>query len=149
MALPGGSSGFRSMARRSTLVLGIGGIRIDRRAKEVPSATARMEQRLAGIRVNFPSHAINVNFNQIRKGIEGLIPDVLRDFRTSYYAAGVARKIFEQSILFGSERHASAGPGDALRGGIQGQIRDGNFSGTKFTGTAQQGPETRKQLAKL
>ena len=108
-----------------------------------------MQQRLAGIRVNFPAHAIDVNFDEIREGIERFIPHVFRDFRPSHNAAGVARKIFEQRILFGGKRHIAARPGNALRGSIQNEVGDGNFGGAELPGAAQQGTKTREQLTEF
>src|SRR6266851_2838652 len=79
MALPGGRSCLGARLWRNTFVCRVRDIRIDLRAKEVAGSAAGMEQGLAGIGVNFPAHAIHVNFNQIREGIERLIPDELGD----------------------------------------------------------------------
>src|SRR6266404_4786406 len=81
MALPDGRSRLSAMPWRNTFVRRVRRFRIDQRAKEVAGAAAGMQQGLAGIRVNFPAYAIDVNFDQIREGIERLIPHVLRDFR--------------------------------------------------------------------
>src|SRR5229473_2575392 len=142
MALPDRKSGLGARPWGSIFVSHLGDIRIDLRTKEVAGAAAGMEQGLAGIGVNFPAHAIHVNFDRIREGVERLIPHVLVDFRASHNAAGVARKIFEQRIFFGGERHTSARPGDALRGCIQDEVGDGNFGGSELTGAAQQRAET-------
>src|SRR5258708_17701533 len=149
MALPGGRSCVGARLWRNTFVCRVRDIRIDLRAKEVAGSAAGMDQGLAGICVNFPAHAIHVNFDQIREGIERLDRDVLGDCRASNNAAGVAGKIFEQRIFFGGERHTSARPGDALRGCIQDEVGDGNFGGSELTGAAQQRAETRKQLAEF
>src|SRR5216684_6741078 len=149
MALPDWRSGLGARPRRSTFVGRVGDIRIDLRAKEVAGAAAGMEQGLAGISVNFPAHAIHVNFDQIREGIEGLIPHVFGDIRAPYNAAGVAGKIFEQRIFLGGERHGPPRPGNALRGGIQDEVGDDNFGGAELTGAAQQRTKTRKQLAEF
>src|SRR5712664_4012486 len=103
MALPDWRSGLGARPRRSAFVGRVGDIRIDLRAKEVAGAAAGMEQGLAGIGVNFPAHAIHVNFDQIREGIKGLIPHVFGDIRAPHNATGVAGKIFEQRIFFGGE----------------------------------------------
>src|SRR6266851_5685352 len=149
MALPGGRSCLGARLWRNTFVCRVRDIRIDLRAKEVAGAAAGMEQGLAGIGVNFPAHAIHVNFDQIREGIERLIPHVLGDFRASHNAAGVARKIFEQRILFGGKRHGPPRPGNDLRGGVQDEVGDDNFGGAELTGAAQQRTKTRKQLAEF
>src|SRR2546426_5300445 len=112
MALSDGRSWLAAMPRRTTLVSGVRDFRFVQRAKEVAGTAASMQQGLAGIRVNFPAHAIDVNFDKIREGIERFIPHVFRDFRPSHNAAGVARKIFEQRILFGGKRHIAARPGN-------------------------------------
>src|SRR5258706_16479919 len=110
MVLPDGRSWLGARPRRNTFVSRLRDVGIIQRAKQVAGAAAGMEQGLAGIRVNFPAHAIDVNFDQIREGIERLIPHVLRDFRPPHNAARVARKIFEECIFFGSERHTPACP---------------------------------------
>src|SRR6266478_9807343 len=99
MALPDGRSRLSAMPWRNTFVRRVRRFRIDQRAKEVAGAAASMEQGLAGIRVNFPAHAIYVNFDQIREGIKRLIPYVLGDFGASHYAASVAGQILEQRIF--------------------------------------------------
>src|ERR1700687_2008181 len=149
MVLPDGRSSLGARPRRNTFVSRLRDIGIIQRTKQVAGAAAGMEQGLAGIRVNFPAHAIDVNFNQIREGIERLIPPVLRDSPPPHNAAGVASKIFEQRIFLGGERHTPARPGNALRGGIQDEVGDGNFGGAKLTRAAQQGTETREQLAEF
>src|SRR5205814_1043084 len=100
-----------------------------------------------GIRVNFAAHAIHVNLDQIREGIERFIPHVFGNFRTSDDAAGVARQIFEQRIFLGGEWHTAASPGNALRCGIQDKVGDGYFGGPELTGTPQQSAEAREQCA--
>jgi len=70
---------------------------------------------------------------------------MLGDFRAPHDAAGVARKIFEQGVLFGGKRHASPCPGNALRASIQDEISNRNFGGAKFTGAAKQRAEAGKQ----
>jgi Stage II sporulation protein E (SpoIIE) len=108
-----------------------------------------MKQGLAGIGVDFPAHAIYINFDQIREGIEGLIPDVLGDIRAPHNAAGVAGKIFEQRIFLGGERHAASRPGNALRGCVQDEVGNDNFGGAELTRAAQQRAKTREQFAEL
>src|SRR5258708_2458564 len=147
MVLPDGRSRLGARPRRNTFVSRLWDVGIIQRAKQVAGAAAGMEERLAGIRVDFSAHAIYVNFDQIREGIERLIPHVLRDFRPPHNAAGVAGKIFEQRIFLGGERHIPARPGNTLRGGIQDEVGDGNFGGAKLTGAAQQSTATREQLA--
>ena len=58
-------------------------------------------------------------------------------------------KIFEKRILFGGERHIAARPGNALRGGIQDEVGDGNFGVAELPGAAQQRTKTREQLAEF
>src|SRR5260370_197243 len=149
MVLPDRRNWLGARPLRNTFVSRVRDIRIDERAKEVAGAAASMEQGLAGIGVNFPAHAIDVNLNQIREGIERLIPHMLGDFGAPHNAAGVARKIFEQRILFGGKRHIPAGPGDALRACIQYEVGDANFGRAELTGTAQQRTEAREQLAEF
>src|SRR5713226_10020964 len=74
MALPGRRSCLAARPCRNTFVHGVRDIRIDQWAKQIARPPAGMEQGLAGIGVNFPAHAIHINLDQIREGIERLIP---------------------------------------------------------------------------
>src|SRR3979490_878781 len=129
MVLPDGRSWLGARPRRNTFVSRLWDVGIIQRAKQVAGAAAGMEQGLAGIRVNFPRHPIYVNFDQIREGIERLIPHVLRDFRPPHNAAGVAGKIFEQRIFLGGERHILARPRNPARGGILDAVGDRHVAG--------------------
>src|SRR5213080_3288550 len=146
MVLPDWRCGLGAMARRNAIVPCVCGVRIGQRAKEVAGAAAGMEQWPSGIRVDFTAHAIHVNLNQIREGIESFVPNVLGDFRASHNPTGVARKIFEQRIFLGGKGHVPAGPGDALRRCVQEEVGNGNFGRTELAGTAQQRAEAREQL---
>src|SRR3981081_790189 len=72
MVLPDGRSWLGARPRRNIFVYRVRDIGIVQRAKQVAGAAACMEQGLAGVRVNFPAHAIYINFDQIREGIERL-----------------------------------------------------------------------------
>src|SRR5467141_1793078 len=148
MALPGGRNRLDTLPRQSTFVRRVRGVRIAQWTKQVAGA-AGMEQGFAGIGVNFAAHAVDVDFDQVREGIESLIPNMLGDFRAPHDAAGVARKIFEQGVLFGGKRHASPCPGNALRASIQDEISNRNLGRAKFTGAAKQRAEAREQLAEF
>src|SRR6266478_8210014 len=149
MALPGGRSRLDTLPRQSTFFCRIRGVRIAQGTKQVTRATTGMEQGFAGIGVDFAAHAVDVDFDQVREGIESLIPNMLGDFRAPHNAAGVTRKIFEQGVFFGGKRHASPCPGNALRASIQDKISDRNLGRAKFTGAAKQRAEARKQLAEF
>src|SRR5260370_26770413 len=99
MALPDRSTCLAARPCRNTFVFCIRGVRIDQWAKQIARPPAGMEQGLAGIGVHFPAHAIHINLDQIREGIEGFIPHVLRDFRAPHNPAGVARQNFEQRLF--------------------------------------------------
>src|SRR5258708_201761 len=150
MALPGGRNRLDTLPRQSTFVCRIRGVRIAQWTKQVAGAAAGMEEQgFAGIGVNFAAHAVDVDFYQVRKGIESFIPNMLGDFRAPHDAAGVTRKIFEQGVLFGGKRHALSCPGNALRASIQDKISDRNLGRAKFTGASKQRAETRKQFAEF
>src|SRR5207302_1002483 len=84
MALPDGRSCLSAIPWRNTFVSRLRDIGIIQRAKQVARSAAGMQQGLAGIRVNFPAHAIDINLDQIREGIERFIPHVFRDFRSAW-----------------------------------------------------------------
>src|SRR5436853_2590297 len=149
IAFPGGGRCLGAIPWRNIFVSRLRRLRIVQQAKNVSCASASMEQGLAGIRVNFPAHAIHVNFDQIREGIKRLIPHVLGDFGASHYAASVAGQILEQRIFLGGKGHTPARPGHALRGGIQDKVGDGTLAGAQLTGAAQQGAKARQQFTKF
>src|SRR6266849_4158589 len=141
MALPGGRNRLDTLPRQSTFVCRVRGVRIAQWTKQVTRATTGMEQGFAGIGVNFAAHAVDVNFDQVRKGIKSFIPNMLGDFRAPHDAAGVTRKIFEQGVLFGGKCHASPCPGNALRASVQDKISNRNLGRAKFTGASKQRAE--------
>src|SRR2546427_7258509 len=143
MALPDRGVRLCPRSHGSAVLGGFRCRRISSRAKEVAGATASVEQRLGGIQVNFPAHAIDVDFDQIRERIKRFIPDVFRNFRSSHYSAGVARQIFHQRVFFGGERHVTPCAGNGLRASIQNKVCDGNFRRAELPGAAQQRAKTR------
>src|SRR5260370_24743419 len=88
MVLPDGRSRLGARPRRNTFVSRLRDVGIIQRAKQVAGAAAGMEQGLAGIRVNFPAHAIDVNFTHTLEGIEPLIPHLLPAFPPPHTPTG-------------------------------------------------------------
>src|SRR5580704_306179 len=149
MALPNWGIRFRSSARGSGILGGVGCGQISGRTEQIAGAPPRMKQRLRGIRINFPPHAVDIHLDQVRERIERLIPHVLRDFRAPYDAAGVARKKLQQRILFRRERHGLPIARNALRRSVQNKIGNGNLRRPQLTGTAQQRAKPREQFAEF
>src|SRR5258708_7723197 len=89
---PAGMLGLAARARRGALVGRIGDIRSEVGDKEGVGAAESMEQGFAGVSVNLSAQAIHVKFNQIKEGMEGLIPQVFGEIRAHDNTAGVGGK---------------------------------------------------------
>ena len=59
--------------------------------------------------VNFAAQTVDVDLDQVGKGVELFVPYVFCNFRTPDDSIGVADKIFQQRVLLVSERNASPG----------------------------------------
>src|ERR1700693_500918 len=88
-------------------------VKVLARSTETVSDTAnRMDQRIGLLVVDFPAHAPDIDVDNICRGIEMEIPDVLQQHCPGYDAAFVANPIFEK-LEFPTKKHnvpaASAG----------------------------------------
>src|SRR6267143_5651469 len=92
--------------------------------EHVSRAAPCMKQRLRRTRVDFSANPVHVHLNKIGERVESFIPNMFRDFCPAHHAAGVARKEFDQSILFCRKRYRPAPPRNILPNRIHNQVRD-------------------------
>src|SRR3979409_1246409 len=70
-----------------------------RSTETVPDTANRMDQRIGLLAVDFSTHAPDIDIDDICRGIEMKIPDVLQQHCPRYDAAFVANQIFEKLEL--------------------------------------------------
>src|SRR3981189_40716 len=70
-----------------------------RSTETVPDTANRMDQRVGLLSVNFATDASDINVDNICRGIEMKIPDVLQQHGAGYDAAFVARQILQKLKL--------------------------------------------------
>src|SRR3979411_2333306 len=75
-----------------------------RSTETVPDAANRMDQRIGWLAVAFARHAPDIDVDDICRGIEMKIPDMLQQHGAGYHAAFVTRQILQKLKL---PRHES------------------------------------------
>src|SRR4030081_1997981 len=70
-----------------------------RSTETVPDAANRMDQRISLLAVDFATHAPDIDVDNICRGIEMKIPDVLQQHGAGYDAAFVTRQILQKLKL--------------------------------------------------
>src|SRR5579883_2231884 len=133
--------------RRWVLITGVGLRR--RHAEQITRPAPGVQQRNSRSRVNLPAQPVHVDFDEIGKRIEGLVPDVLGDFRASDYAPGVPHQVFEQRVFLVGQPNAAARSHRRLRACVQRQVGDADLRRTKIGWPSQERAQPRQQLAKL
>src|SRR6266481_963877 len=67
-----------------------------RSTETVPDTANRMDQRIRLLAVDFATHPPDIDVDDIRRGIEMKIPDVLQQHGAGYHAALVAHQILQK-----------------------------------------------------
>src|SRR5450432_2858616 len=73
-------------------------------SENIPGASPRMQKWFHSASINLAPKAIDIDLDQIRKGIELFVPHMLRDFSAAHDSAGVARHKLHECILLGRHR---------------------------------------------
>src|ERR1700730_16269703 len=149
MVLSRRRAAFVAMVCRAVRFRRFGFRRFAGHAKKISRPSPGMQQRLARSRINFSPQAVHVHLDQVRKRVEAFVPHVFGNFRATHHAPRVAREKLEQCILLGRDRNVPSRPRDALRTGIEHQVGYGDLPRPEFPGAAQQGAQSREQLAKF
>src|SRR6266404_7750743 len=121
---------FRFVARRRNGLFRRSGFFAD--TEHVAGAALGVQQESFAGSVNFAAQAVDIDFDQVGKGIEVFVPDVFGDFSAADDASGVADEVFEQRVFLVGKRDAAIAASGNLRGGIERQIRDGQLRGFEF-----------------
>src|SRR5882672_2686579 len=72
-------------------------------AEHVALAAEGPDQFRGMVLIDLPAKALNVDLNQVGKGIEGLVPNMFRDLRPAYHPVNVPGEIVEQGIFLSSK----------------------------------------------
>src|SRR5882762_8655747 len=95
-----------------------------RSTKAVPCATNRMDQRIGLEIVDLATHAPDINVDDICRGVEMKIPDVLQQHGAGYDAAGVANQILQELEFPRKQYDVLAAPAGGPRHQVDGEITD-------------------------
>src|SRR5882757_10204549 len=80
--------------------LNVDEVKVLARSTEAVSDTAnRMDQRIGLLAVDFAAHAPDIDVDDVCRGIEMKIPDMLQQHGAGYHAAFVARQILQKLKL--------------------------------------------------
>jgi hypothetical protein len=118
-------------------------------AEDVAAAAAGLQERLAGFFAEFAAEPVYVDFDQVGKGVKGLVPDMFGDFRPADDAAGVAREIFKERVFLGGEGNGARAALGGLRSGVEFEIADDDARGAEFVGAAEQGAQAGEEFAEF
>src|SRR5882762_9487842 len=95
-----------------------------RSTETVPDAANRMDQRIGLLAVDFATHAPDIDVDNICRGVEMKIPDVLQQHGAGYDAAFVTRQILQKLKLPRQESDILAAPADGPRHQVDREIAD-------------------------
>src|SRR4030088_3077103 len=95
-----------------------------RSTETVPDAANRMDQRISLLAVDFATHAPDIDVDDICRGIEMEIPDVLQQHGPGYHAAFVANQIFQKLEFPGKKKNGLAAPAGGPRHQVDREIAD-------------------------
>src|ERR1700738_3022009 len=120
-----------------------------RRQQKVAAAATSLQHGLGGVVAKFAAQAVDVDLNEIGKGVKGLVPDMLGNFCAADDATGVTGEEFEEGVFLGGKRNGVAAAFNGLRGSVQGEIANNDLWRTQIVGAPEQCAETGKELAKF
>src|SRR4051794_34240652 len=95
-----------------------------RSTETVPGAAHRVDQRIGLLAVDFAAHAPDIDVDDVGRGIEMQIPDVLQQHGPRHDAAFVAHQIFQQLKFPRQQRDVLAAPADGPRHQVDREIAD-------------------------
>src|SRR5687768_5647278 len=91
------------------------GLIVNAFGQRVPRAAACMNQFHAIAVVDLSTQALDVNLDQVRVGIEGVVPHVFGDVDSRRHLALAPRQVFEQGKFLGGQRDVVTGPDGRAR----------------------------------
>src|SRR5258708_24503651 len=95
-----------------------------RSTETVPDTANRMDQRISLLAVDLASHAPDIDVDDVGRGIEMKVPDMLQQHRPGYDAAFVAHQILQQLEFAGKNRNVLGAPAGGPRHEVNREIAD-------------------------
>src|SRR5258707_7715971 len=95
-----------------------------RSTETVPDTTNRMDQRIGLQAVDFATHPPDIDIDDICRGIEMKIPDVLQQHCPGYHAAFVAHQILQKLEFPRKKKNVLAASAGGPRHQVDGEIAD-------------------------
>src|SRR5206468_817945 len=95
-----------------------------RSTETVPYAANRMDQRIGLLAVDFATYASDIDIDDVCRGIEMKIPDMLQQHGPGHDAAFVAGEIFQKLKFPGEKGDALAAPARGARNQVYREITD-------------------------
>ena len=74
--------------------------------------------------VDLFAQTVDVDLDRVRERIEGIVPNMGRDFRPRNQPARISGQMLEQRVFFGCQLDLAIGPRDTMTGGVDDQIVD-------------------------
>src|SRR5260370_1882057 len=103
--------------------LNVDDVRVLARSTEtVPDTAHGVDQRIGLLAVDFATHAPDIDVDDICRGIEMEIPDVLQQHGPGYHAAFVANQIFQKLEFPGKKENGLAAPAGGPRHQVDREI---------------------------
>src|SRR5689334_20481428 len=118
-----------------------------RSTETVSDAANGMDQRIGLLAIDLATQASDIDVDNIRRGIEMQIPDVLQQHRAGHDAAFVAHQILQQLEFPGKQEKVLAAPAGRPRHQVDGEIADAQdgFLGDRVAAPAER-LEARQQF---
>src|SRR3569832_2278773 len=90
--------------------------------ENIADSTNGLNQRALKAAVDLVPKVIDIDIDDIRKGVEMNIPDMLRDHRPGQDPVRVPKEVFEKGIFLGGQFDFLSGPADVVGDRIEGQV---------------------------
>src|SRR6202163_691279 len=120
--------------------LNVDDVRVLARSTEtLPDTANRVDQRIGLLAVDFATHAPDIDVDDICRGIEMEIPDVLQQHGPGYHAAFVANQILQKLEFPRKKKDGLAAPAGGPRHQVDREIADpqDGLLGNGFTASAK------------
>src|SRR5258708_7122846 len=95
-----------------------------RSTETVPHAANRVDQRIGLLAVDLAAHTSDIDIDDVGRGIEMKVPDVLQQHGPGYDAAFVAHQILQQLKFLGQKQDVLAAPAGGPRHQVDREIAD-------------------------
>src|SRR6202140_2637306 len=98
--------------------------RVSSRLENVAGATDRVDQFRIALAVDDPPQPADVDLDEVREGIELVVPNVLGDLLAPHDPAGVHSQELQQTVLLGREQQLVPAARNAVRARVEAQVAD-------------------------